>query len=512
MRTSIRADLLSAISKTQSFDELGRIIVETLATAFNAEVCTIWRRYSDERGSPRLRLLAASAKAPQTLAQEITYAINEDDPEGTRADGVTGYVAQTRRDVHVSTFDQLQKEYGACWKGRMDKAQWAGEPARYFRSLVAVPLVLGDRLGGVLKLENKRGAPDGFPTSDLEALRELVPDIALAIHSFSLLEPHEQRLIEVPARMVTALLGPFETRQLVSEIVKKVAEGLHAEICSLWLVHTTGTGRELRLADGYGFSTEARAEQTYQLPVGLGAEAEVEGITALVAVQKKPFWANSWEELQEHPSWKGKWDQAMWHSQGRSFRCLYALPLLRQDEVIGVLKVENRKDAAFFTESDRALCGIMATLIVLVLDLGQQLRASLISDLAHLIRSPIGQVPANLSGLEREISRLQRGEPPVSGRIEGYLNFIKKALLAATMTSRTLVAYAQRASDLAPAERAASIKLWGAHPRAAQRIQAPATSRHHAERRAGLGPARSRGEPRHHRPDPAPDCDRQHPL
>ncbi|MCP4676334.1 MAG: GAF domain-containing sensor histidine kinase [Deltaproteobacteria bacterium] len=444
MTTPKRRVILSAISESTSFDELGRRIVETLAKEFDAEVCTIWRRYQDDQGLPGLRLLAASAKAPQTLAQEVTYRIYENVSDKVQIDGVTGYVAQTRKEVHVSSFPQLKEEYGFCWKGRLDKSQWDADPGKHFRSLVALPLVLGDRLVGVLKLENKRDSPGGFPELDRKELHELVPDISLAVHSFSLLEPHEKRLIGVPAKMVEALLGPYETKELVSEIVKTVAEGLHAEICSLWLVDANE--KELRLADGYGFSTEARSEVTYSLTSAYAADRDIEGITAWVAVRKQPFWANSWPELKAHPSWKGKWDPPMWGQRNESFRCLYAIPLVRQDEVIGVLKVENRKGAAFFTERDKALCDIMASLIVLVLDLGQQLRTALISDFAHLIRSPIGQVPMNLSGLEREIRKIANGEKPNLERIEQYLTFIKRALLAATMTSRTLVAFAQRGS------------------------------------------------------------------
>ena len=138
----------------------------------------------------------------------------------------------------------------------------------------------------------------------------------------------------------------------------------------------------------------------------------------------------------------------MWRDRNRSFRCLYSVPLLREDTVIGVLKVENRKDAAFFSDSDRALCGIMASLIVLVLDLGQQLRTSLISELVHLIRSPIHQVPMNLAGLERELKTIPNNAGVRLDRIENYMNFIKKALFALRVTSDTLTAFAQKGTPL----------------------------------------------------------------
>lgn len=446
MSSRIYNSVLSAISRATTFDELGRYIVEVCAKEFDAEVCSIWRRHLDDNDKPRLRLLAASAKAPQTLAQEITYEIREDDPEGQRADGVSGYVAQTQREVHVSSFQQLRKEYGFCWRGRLDNIQWDGNPDLNFHSLSAFPLVLGERIVGVFKLENKRGSPGGFPEADRAAFRELVPAIALAVHTFSLLESNEKRLIQVPARMLAALLSSYETRDLINLIVRTAAESLHAEICSLWLVDANG--KELRFADGFGFKWEASAKQTYLLSDENVPDEDIDGMTAWVAVRKQPFWANSWEELKAHPSWKGKWDGPMWKQRDVKFRCLYAVPLIGRDTVIGVLKVENRIGEAFFTGSDRVLCEIMANLIVLVLELGQQLRTSLVSELVHLIRSPIGQVPMNLSGLESQIKQLKAQDPSQLEDIERYMNVIKRALLAATTTSKTLTASAQKVADL----------------------------------------------------------------
>ncbi len=437
MSAAIRDEIFAAISDVKSIDELGSAIVEKCADAFNAEVCTLWRCYRDEKGIDKLRLLAASAKAPQTLAQEITYVIRND-INGIDADGVTGYVAQTKREVHVASFGELQDKYSFCWQGRMDKTQWDGIPRQYFRSLSAFPLMLGQRLVGVLKLENKRGSNRGFPEADRQTVREMKADIALAVNFHILLDTYAERLIQVPAEMVAALLQPFEPQQLVSEIVKTVADSLHAEICSLWLVDPSR--KELRMADGIGFPTEARREQTYHLSDSNEPDEKIDGITAWVAVRKRSFWANSWDDLKAHPSWRGKWDRAMWQDREQKFRCLYAAPLLRQDSIIGVLKVENRIGEAIFTATDRALCGIMASLIVLVLELGQQLRASVISEMAHLVRSPIGQVINNFDMVEREIKKFRLEGKLRPDRVEKYLNIIKKALLSAVMTSRELAA------------------------------------------------------------------------
>src|SRR2546430_1789899 len=91
--------------------------------------------------------------------------------------------------------------------------------------------------------------------------------------------PMRLEMMTLTARMVESLLGPFETEQLVSEIVTTAAKNLQAEICSLWLVDASG---KLRLADGVGFSTkgQGRPEQTYHLPTSDVDDSEIEGITA----------------------------------------------------------------------------------------------------------------------------------------------------------------------------------------------------------------------------------------
>lgn len=426
--------ILSVISQADTFDDLSQKIVKTCAEMLDAEVCTLWRRYTDQDGVDRLRLAAASAKAPQTIAQEAVYEIRLD-PSGKDADGVTGYVAQTGKEVHVKSFKELMEKYRFVHKGKIDKIQWGGKPEDAFKSLYAVPLTLGTKIVGVLKLENKHGSKNGFSKQDRTILLQVVPYIAIAVHSLKLLDSHERRLIEAPALFAEELLKPFEVHDLMRRIVETTAKILNAEVCTLWLVKPERS--ELQIEAYYGFEVSKEKIQTYTLNWDAKDDKEIEGITAWVAIKKIPFWANSWEQLKEHPSWKGKWDRIMWKEE-RSFRCLYAVPLIREKEVKGVLKVENRKGMDSFTETDKVLFNIMASFIVQVLELGQQFRLSMVSDLAHIIRSPIGQVVINLSGLKRELAK----ESPNKGRTNYYIELIKRAVLAINVTSKTLSAFA----------------------------------------------------------------------
>lgn len=449
-------EILRAISQAKTFDDLAQGIVETYAREFDAEVCTLWKRYTDEDGIDRLRLAAASAakNAPQTIAQEVVYEIRKD-PDGKDADGVTGYIAQTGKLVHVKSYEDLITKFYFCHQGKIDKIQWEEEPKERFKSLFAVPLRLGSKIVGVLKLENKGGSSDGFPKSDRQVLLQTVPYIAIAVHSLNLLDPYGKRLIEAPASFAEALLAPFETQRLVKQIVERTADILHAEICTLWLVNSDR--RELRIEAYYGFEGPQKKFQTYRLNWDAEEDEEIDGITAWVAIKKEPFWANSWEQLQRHKSHRGKWDKIMWRDN-RAFRCLYAVPLLRENEAIGVLKIENRIGAASFTDTDKVLFNIMASFIVLVLELGQRFRTSMVSDFAHIIRSPIGEVVTNLSMLWRELEK----ESPDRDRTEYYIELIKKAMLAVNVQSKTLSAFV---SESTIAENKAENKMEAVHLR-----------------------------------------------
>lgn len=440
---TLREELLSVVSATKNFDELKEVLVKKIAAIFKAEVCTLWRVYTDNDNKKGLRLLAASASAPQTLAEDLTYKIYK---TNGKYDGITGYVAYKKIEAHAKSFKELKSKYRFCHAGKMDSTQWQKRPDLNFHSLSAFPLLLGKDLLGVLKVENKkitknRYSINGFSQQDQRNIRNLLPDIALIVHNYILLDNHVTALIDVPVKMVSALLKPYDPNQLITEIVKTVKNLLNAEICSLWMVDTSG--KKLHLAHGEGFEISNRSE-TYDLIDSTASDKEIDGITAWVAIRKKPFWANSKKELEAHPSWRGKWDKQMWH-QARHFRCLYSVPLINQGEVIGVLKVENKAGDAFFNDSDRALCNVLTSLIVLILELGYKLRTDLISDLGHTMRSPIAQASLNLTSLEKE---LLKKENINYARIEKFIEFIKKALLSVTVTSRTLQAYAQSPKEL----------------------------------------------------------------
>ena len=423
------------LSGAVSFEDFANRVVKACAKAADAQICTFWRVYADGE-QQRLRLAAAyGVEAPRTLATEITYAINSNGDQ-SKYDGLTGYVASERVPVLVDSFQQLQSNYAFCWRGKMDTTQWKSEPQTHMKNLYAVPLMLGDELQGVLKLENHNRGP--FTKEDTATIDSLAERIALAAKALVLLDSHDRHLIDAPARLSEALVRPFETAQLAQHIVDVTADILNAQVCSLWLVDDTGT--MLQHQANSGFRGQAGQVPTYRIDVDpKEADFEIKGITAWVAIRRRPFGANSHEELREHPSWKGAWDPVMYGDKAiakREFRSMYAVPLAWNTELLGVLKVENPQNAQHFSPNDRIMCEIMANYVVLLLVLTRQLRLQLLPSMAHTLNAPSAGVAMVLKQLDRELAKTT----PKFERMKEYVNLAKRGTLTIAGMSRTLSA------------------------------------------------------------------------
>ena len=422
------------MSGALSFEELAQLAVKFCAHAAHAQISTLWRVYVDEGDCQRLRLAAAhGVDAPQTLAQEITYAVT---PDSQDYDGVSGYVASQRKPVLVHSFEQLKREYSFCHQGKMDVIQWKGEPHNRMRNLYAVPLTLGKELVGVLKVENREGT-SSFTDDDVAAVNALAEQIAVVAKALLILDSHERRLIDAPARLSQALVQPFETGRLTQDIVNTIAETLSAEVCSLWLADRTGQRLEHH-ADS-GFRGKPGQVPPYFIGNTPSDDKDIEGITAWVAIRRRPFWANSHEQLRNHPSWRGKWDKDMFGGKEEAtntFRSMYAVPLVWNNELLGVLKVENPKQSRNFSVTDRLKCDVMANYIVLLLALTRQLRIGLIPGMAHILNSPAAGIAVMLGQLDNELKK----ESPNLSRLKEYVDLIKRNTLTIAVMSRTLSA------------------------------------------------------------------------
>jgi signal transduction histidine kinase len=438
-----KAKILTAIGQGSSFEEIAERIVDICADAMQTEICTLWRVYM-EKDERSLRLMAAhGVKAPQTLAQAVTYRVTSG---SEKPDGITGLVASTLNPVRVNSFAELMNRYKIDHAGKMDGIQWEGSPEQRFSNLLAVPVHLEDVVVGVLKVENRMSKD--FDSEDERRLQSYLEPVAVACKSMLLLDEQEQTHIEAPKRFTEELIRPYDPEQLTIDIVNTTAATLKAELCSLWEVEKDASGQYLVLKASYGVRGNPDATPRYRLPTNpeMVEDGAIEGMTAWVAARRKPFWANSHEELSKHPSWKGSTDELQWGGKRgaeQAFRSLYAVPLLWRDEVLGVLKAENPQDKHHFTTTDHQKCQLLANLVALLLVISRQMRVSLLPEMAHNIKSPVAGIVSNLVGLQEELA-----QPEVNREyLERYLEYAKRATMTVDVISRTLAEQTLRPLD-----------------------------------------------------------------
>src|SRR5580698_672318 len=94
---------LDVLGRASNFEDLANEMAQLCAKIASAEICTLWRVFTD--GAARqLKLAGASGiSAPQTLAQEVVYPI---EPPGLdRYKGLTSYIASNRTSVRVSSYE-----------------------------------------------------------------------------------------------------------------------------------------------------------------------------------------------------------------------------------------------------------------------------------------------------------------------------------------------------------------------------------------------------------------------
>ena len=260
---------------------------------------------------------------------------------------------------------------------------------------------------GVLKVENRIGAR-GFTDNDIAALHGFANPLALVSKVLTLLDSYEQRLIEAPVQLSDALVRrPFETG-VAQDIVNATAQALNASICSLWLVDE----KRERLVHHASFGTKGARQgiPSYRIDINppdtVDGDRQIDGVTAWVAIRRRSFWANTHEKLVLHPSWRGTWDSMMYGDRVKQeFHSMYAVPLVWNKELLGVLKVENSIGQKFFSQNDRRKCDLMANYVVLLLALTRQLRLQLIPSIAHNLGGPARAIARSLEMLTKELDK-----------------------------------------------------------------------------------------------------------
>jgi len=176
-----------------------------------------------------------------------------------------------------------------------------------------------------------------------------------------------QDITEVLADIVKAVVGKFEMKDLLKQILDTTMNTLHAEVCSIFLRKPDNPNKILCVA-GSGFAKAIEGKAEYEI-------AKDFGLTGYVAATGVSLNIKSTDDLMAHPYRKGKFDGLQFGASKSGetqtqCRNLLVLPLkIKDDEILGVIKVENKKNdfGDHFSEADQRIFEIIANVIALTI-------------------------------------------------------------------------------------------------------------------------------------------------
>ena len=210
------------------------------------------------------------------------------------------------------------------------------------RAEAAIPLKIGDRILGVLDVQST--IPFAFSPNDLNTMQILADQLAIAVNNSELFAETQEHLSQhrLLHHITTLAASGTTLEESLNSTVKGLQVTLGGDRVSILL--TDSDRKNLVIKAWVGYSEEAT---DLKIPVG-------SGITGWVAVHRKPLRADDIRQ------------DARYIEVSSNTRSELALPLIFQNDVLGVLNVESEQVAAY-TENDeemlRTLAGSLAAII-----------------------------------------------------------------------------------------------------------------------------------------------------
>lgn len=213
----------------------------------------------------------------------------------------------------------------------------------------------------------------------------------------------QNAITTVLAEVASAVVGHFEMETLLNQIVNSTMKILNAEVCSVFLEDKENEPGFIKCVAGSGFASKI---------VGIAKYRIGEGFTGTVAQVGGKYNSKSREEHENfevagRKVWKGKFDTAQWETGASEFRNGIALPLRIKDQILGVIKVENKRVECgdYFADEDVTVFETIANVIALTIEnarLHQQIEAQLKTIAAKAAHRMNNQV-ASYDGLELDL-------------------------------------------------------------------------------------------------------------
>jgi GAF domain-containing protein len=200
------------------------------------------------------------------------------------------------------------------------------------RSVLVVPLVVGDRVIGVIDAASTHR--DAFSADDERLMSTVARQLAVAIENARLYQETEQRLAEVSTlyQLARQANTSLDLQERLDSIVWALKEAMGCRACSIALIEPLSNMLEIRAAAG----VQVKWREEFKLRLG-------EGIAGRVALEGTPVYL---------PDTLGEKDFIFFD---QSVRSLLTVPLNIKDKVVGTLTVDSDRPDAFSAADERLL-------------------------------------------------------------------------------------------------------------------------------------------------------------
>jgi signal transduction protein with GAF and PtsI domain len=359
--TYVLADVASAVVGHFDTKILLDQIINTTKDTLHAKVCSIF--LEDKENAPGILKCEAGSGFAEKIIGIAQYKFGE---------GFTGSVAKYGGEYNIKSRQELESlEIGGAkvWKGNFDAEQWPSGKSE-FRNLIALPLIIKDQTLGVIKAENKIEVfGDCFSEEDLTIFKTIANVVALTIENAKLVqmaESQSKKIAGALAEIASGAAGQFDMEVLLDQIINTTMDSLHAEVCSIFLENKKEEPGVIKCVAGSGFARRI---------VNIAKYRSGEGLTGAVFKFGEGYNSKNPDQhmtltIGGREVWKGKFDNQQWPSGKSEFRNGIGLPLKIKDQILGVIKVENKikKYGDFFSDEDLMIFKTITNVVALIIE------------------------------------------------------------------------------------------------------------------------------------------------
>jgi|Deesub1362B_J571_1020462.scaffolds.fasta_scaffold03380_2 signal transduction histidine kinase len=274
------------------------------------------------------------------------------------------------------------------------------------RSELAVPLIIQDRVMGVLNVDSNE--IDAFSRTDQELLEALAHQSARVIHNAQLHAQVKRKALELASLFSVgrAIISSLDLNEVLERITRKAKELMEVKLCSLMLLDEAGEELSIRAVHG--------ASESYIRKPNLKVK---DSLLGKVVLERTPLTV---EDVRENPEFKYS---RLAKEEG--LVSLLSVPMIFQDRVIGLLNVYTARPHRFRSDEVELLTALAslsaiaienARLYENVVAAEDRIRQSerllilgeLAAEIAHEVRNPLTVIRMLIHSLHEEF---EEGDP-----------------------------------------------------------------------------------------------------